>query len=109
MNKTSSATMEEASTKAHATASVPTRPRKSQAHRAHRSAHANGHAKGATSPAPANGASNANGAEIGSREVLRALIAVKKGDFSVRLPVEWTGKGGQIGDGFNAVAEGREK
>src|SRR2546423_10260840 len=109
MNKPSSATLEEASTKAEASETVPNRPRKSAAQRAHRSAHANGHAKGATSPARANGARNANGAGIGSRDVLRALIALKKGNFSVRLPVEWTGTAGKIADTFNEVAESMEQ
>ena len=38
-------------------------------------------------------------------EVLRALLALHRGDFSVRLPVEWTGIDGKIADAFNAVTE----
>lgn len=35
--------------------------------------------------------------------VLNALSALKKGDFSVRLPVEWTGIAGRVSDTFNDV------
>ncbi|MFO0859123.1 MAG: HAMP domain-containing protein [Phycisphaerales bacterium] len=37
------------------------------------------------------------------REVLRALRAVEAGDFSVRLPQDWTGLGGKIADSLNAI------
>src|SRR5437899_3178272 len=30
--------------------------------------------------------------------ILNALIALKKGDYSVRLPVEWTGLPGKVAD-----------
>jgi HAMP domain-containing protein len=39
------------------------------------------------------------------REVLRALTAMKKGDFSARLPVHWLGASGKLADAFNEVAE----
>jgi HAMP domain-containing protein/CheY-like chemotaxis protein len=45
---------------------------------------------GASSPGP-------------SRELLRALLAVRDGDFSVRLPVDWTGIQGKIADSFNQI------
>jgi HAMP domain-containing protein/signal transduction histidine kinase/CheY-like chemotaxis protein len=35
--------------------------------------------------------------------LLNALIALKKGDFSIRLPVEWTGVAGKVADAFNEV------
>ena len=38
-------------------------------------------------------------------QLLGALIALKKGDFSVRLPVGWTGTAGKIADTFNDVVE----
>ena len=38
-------------------------------------------------------------------EVLRALLALRRGDFSVRLPPEWSGIDGKIADAFNAVTE----
>ena len=37
--------------------------------------------------------------------LLQALISLKKGDFSVRLPVEWTGVQGKVADTFNEVIE----
>ncbi|MBI4494206.1 MAG: HAMP domain-containing protein, partial [Chloroflexi bacterium] len=37
--------------------------------------------------------------------LLRTLVAVKKGDFSVRMPVEWTGMAGKIADTLNDVIE----
>src|SRR5678816_2596842 len=38
-------------------------------------------------------------------QLLSALLAYKDGDFSVRLPSDWTGVAGKIADGFNeAVA-----
>ena len=41
--------------------------------------------------------------------LLAALSALKKGDFSVRLPVEWTGVAGKIADTFNDVVELNER
>jgi HAMP domain-containing protein/signal transduction histidine kinase/DNA-binding response OmpR family regulator len=37
-------------------------------------------------------------------QLLLALQAYKGGDFSVRLPSDWTGVAGKIADGFNEVA-----
>jgi len=49
-------------------------------------------------------AHSANGS-LDVRLLLNALIAFKQGDFSVRLPVDWTGVEGKIADNFNdAVA-----
>src|SRR5687768_13987790 len=54
----------------------------------------------------ANGGSHqgSNG-EADLREILRALTALKKGDFSARLPVHWLGTSGKVSDAFNEVAE----
>src|SRR5690606_12511553 len=41
--------------------------------------------------------------------LLRCLIALKKGDFSVRLPVNWTGTAGKIADVLNEVLEQNAK
>src|SRR6187549_1592661 len=41
--------------------------------------------------------------------LLNALTALKKGDFSVRLPVEWTGVAGRVSDIFNDVIELNER
>ncbi len=37
--------------------------------------------------------------------LLSALTALKKGDFSVRLPLHWTGLAGKVADSFNDVVE----
>src|SRR6185436_19651699 len=39
----------------------------------------------------------------GSSELLQALIAMRDGDFSVRLPSNWTGLNGKIADTFNDI------
>ena len=36
-------------------------------------------------------------------KLLHALDALEKGDFSVRLPLEWTGVAGKVSDTFNRV------
>ena len=36
-----------------------------------------------------------------SRLLLEALVGLKNGDFSVRLPVDWVGVDGKIADAFN--------
>ena len=38
---------------------------------------------------------------LDTRALLGALVALKKGDFTVRLPVEWTGLPGKVADTFN--------
>jgi HAMP domain-containing protein/CheY-like chemotaxis protein len=40
-----------------------------------------------------------------SAEILAALSALKRGDFSVRLPQTWDGVAGKVSDTFNDVAE----
>ena len=42
---------------------------------------------------------------IDSAAMLAALTALKKGDFSVRLPLDWTGVAGKVADTFNEVIE----
>jgi HAMP domain-containing protein/signal transduction histidine kinase/CheY-like chemotaxis protein len=41
--------------------------------------------------------------------LLAALIALKKGDCSVRLPMHWTGVAGKVADTFNQVVELNER
>src|SRR3954453_24231514 len=41
--------------------------------------------------------------------LLQALNALKKGNFSVRLPLEWTGVAGKVADTFNEVIELNER
>ncbi len=49
-------------------------------------------------PASLNGAESAE-----MRELLLALQAVRNGDFSVRLPSDWSGLGGKVADTFNEI------
>ena len=37
------------------------------------------------------------------RELVRALQSVREGDFSVRLPADWTGLAGKAADLFNDI------
>jgi methyl-accepting chemotaxis protein len=41
--------------------------------------------------------------------LLSALLALKKGDASVRLPQHWTGVAGKLADTFNEIAELNER
>src|SRR5436853_2357918 len=52
---------------------------------------------------PANGCrfNGENQAEL--KQLLNALIAFKRGSFSVRLPADWTGLSGKVADTFNEV------
>src|SRR6478752_4966951 len=40
---------------------------------------------------------------LDTRQILAALTAFKRGDFSVRLPDDWTGLAGKVADTFNDV------
>jgi Signal transduction histidine kinase len=44
-----------------------------------------------------------NGDKVDSRKLVTALVAFKRGDFSARLPDDWTGVAGKIADTFNEV------
>src|SRR4051794_629909 len=46
-----------------------------------------------------------NDGQLATEQILRVLTALKKGDFSVRLPVTLTGTAGRVADAFNDVAE----
>src|SRR5439155_3703362 len=46
---------------------------------------------------------------LNSRELLKVLNAFKRGDFSVRMPVEKTGIAGKIADSINEIIELNEK
>src|SRR5437879_1197901 len=41
--------------------------------------------------------------------ILKTLMSFKKGDFSVRLPQEWTGEAGKIADTLNEIIEISDK
>jgi HAMP domain-containing protein/signal transduction histidine kinase/CheY-like chemotaxis protein len=43
--------------------------------------------------------------DFDTKSLLTALTGLKKGDFSVRLPMEWTGLPGKVADTFNEVVE----
>src|SRR5581483_1048988 len=47
--------------------------------------------------------------ELDSQKLIVALSSLKKGDFSVRLPGDLTGKAGKIADTFNEVVELNQK
>jgi len=43
------------------------------------------------------------------KQLLAALVALKRGDFSARLPTEWTGVAGKIADTLNDVLDLNER
>jgi HAMP domain-containing protein/signal transduction histidine kinase/DNA-binding response OmpR family regulator len=62
-----------------------------------------GRPAGLATNGPPNGAHESG--ELDAAQVLAALMAIKKGDFTTRLPVGWTGIAGKVADTFNEVAE----
>src|SRR5262245_2814454 len=46
--------------------------------------------------------------ELNMRKLLRALQAMRDGDFSVRLPTDQTGLSGKVADTFNTIAAANE-
>ncbi len=46
---------------------------------------------------------------VDSATLLTALKAFQRGDFSVRLPMNWVGMSGKIADTFNDIAEMNER
>ena len=64
-------------------------------------------------PARTRSTANGNGQParetIDMPELLMALTALKRGDFSVRLPVHWSGLAGKTADTFNEVVELNER
>src|SRR5206468_7973113 len=53
--------------------------------------------------------SHLGGDQLDSKQLLAALTAFKRGDFSARLPDDWTGIAGKIADTFNDVIATNEK
>jgi HAMP domain-containing protein/CheY-like chemotaxis protein len=49
------------------------------------------------------------GSEEELRELLRVFLAVRRGDFSVRLPGHWTGLVGKIADAVNDFVDANQK
>src|SRR5437667_902038 len=64
----------------------------------------NGHA---TAEAQANGRTGVTSSEF--RVLLSGLQAMRDGDFSVRLPGDWTGLEGKIADTFNEIVATNQK
>jgi HAMP domain-containing protein/signal transduction histidine kinase/CheY-like chemotaxis protein len=52
---------------------------------------------------PANGSRFNGDNQVELKQLLNALIAFKRGNFSVRLPEDWTGLAGKVADTFNDV------
>src|SRR5438477_165763 len=52
---------------------------------------------------PANGSRFNGENQFELKQLLNALIAFKRGSFSVRLPADWTGLAGKVADTFNKV------
>ena len=48
-------------------------------------------------------------AEAHTAALLAAMTAFKKGDFTVRLPLDWTGVAGKLADTFNEVVERNQR
>ena len=43
--------------------------------------------------------------DLEKRQLLKSLVALKQGDFSVRLPSDWTDIDGKIADAFNEILD----
>src|ERR1044072_6644650 len=56
-----------------------------------------------TQPKSAGNGSRRNGDGLDQKQLLSALTAFKRGDFSVRLPDDWVGLAGKIAAKFNDV------
>ncbi|MFL6527913.1 MAG: HAMP domain-containing protein, partial [Chthoniobacterales bacterium] len=56
---------------------------------------------------PASSPSNGNGTH--EKALLSALVAFKRGDFTVRLPSDWDGMHGKIADAFNDVIDTNQR
>src|SRR5580698_5464161 len=58
-------------------------------------------------PPKTNGSEHEPGLDL--RELLRALQAVRDGDFSVRLPSDKTGLAGKVADTFNEIVRSNQQ
>src|SRR5262245_45985421 len=50
-----------------------------------------------------------NGTDLDTSQLISALMAFKRGDFSARFPEDWIGVPGKIADTFNAVIETNQR
>jgi HAMP domain-containing protein/signal transduction histidine kinase/DNA-binding response OmpR family regulator len=56
-----------------------------------------------------NGNGHLEGDETQQAVILQALLSVRNGDFSVRLPVVWTGLTGRIAESFNEIVAANQQ
>src|SRR5206468_9225031 len=56
-----------------------------------------------------NGEAAHNGEMLDRRKLLAALTAVADGDFTARLPADWTGLEGKIADRFNEIVSANHR
>src|SRR5438445_5246645 len=54
-------------------------------------------------------AGHVNGAEIDSKVMLRVLAAVRSGDFSARMPTDWSGSAGKVAVALNTIIESNQR
>src|SRR5487761_1728982 len=54
-------------------------------------------------------ATKATSNDIDARVALNVLTAVKRGDFSVRMPSDWTGSAGKVASSLNDVIESNQR
>jgi hypothetical protein len=59
-------------------------------------------------PGKGNGALAVHEEALDRRALLSALTAVADGDFTVRLPGDWTGLDGKIADRFNEIVSANQ-
>ncbi|MEX2670879.1 MAG: HAMP domain-containing protein, partial [Phycisphaeraceae bacterium] len=70
---------------------------------------ANGHATVSSKSRAVGARGRAQGQGLDKRELLKALMALQKGDFSTRLPMDLAGLDGKIADTFNEVVETNQR
>jgi HAMP domain-containing protein/signal transduction histidine kinase/CheY-like chemotaxis protein len=50
-----------------------------------------------------------NGADLDAKVTLQVLAAVQRGDFSVRMPADWSGSAGKIAAALNSIIDSNER
>jgi len=78
---------------------TPARRRKTSSARPRKIASSNGNGDGTAGPET----------DVNMRKLLRALQAMRDGDFSVRLPSDQTGLAGKVADTFNEIAGANQR
>src|SRR5690242_15169322 len=55
-------------------------------------------------------ATHKNGSDaIDNKVALRVLAAVQRGDFTARMPSDWSGSAGKVAAAFNSIIEANER